>query len=231
MQPSSQRPRPLPPEFFDKPSLQLAVALLGKVVMRRVQGEWLGCRIIETEAYYLNEKASHSSLGRTPAREAMFMPAGTIYMYYSRGKPSLNVSAHGAGNAVLIKSGVAWRTDPQALALMREGLGRDKPADKICSGQTLLAEALHLQVEDWRGKKFDPEQFYIGDDGHQPEQIIQTTRLGIAPQRDAHLPYRFVDAAFARQATQNPIRRTTVEGQDYGVLSYDEALKVETQHG
>lgn len=231
MQFTSQRPQPLPLEFFDKPSLQLAVALLGKVVMCRVQGEWLGCRIIETEAYYLNEKASHSSLGRTPAREAMFMPAGTIYMYYSRGKPSLNVSAHGAGNAVLIKSGVAWRTDPQAMALMRQGLGREKPAEKICSGQTLLAEALHLQVEDWRGKQFDPQAFYIGDDGYQPEQVIQTARLGIAPQRDAHLPYRFVDAAHARQATQNPIRRTTQVGRDYWILSYEAALSMEPQHG
>lgn len=231
MQATTQWPGPLTHDFFDKPSLQLAVALLGKVVMRRVQGEWIGCRIIETEAYFLNEKASHSALGRTPAREAMFMPAGTIYMYYSRGKPSLNVSAHGEGNAVLIKSGVAWRTDPHALALMRKGLGRDKPAERICSGQTLLAQALHLQVEAWRGKQFDPQAFYIGDDGYRPEQVIQTPRLGIAPNRDAHLPYRFVDAAHGRQATQNPIRRTTQAGRDYRILSFEEALSMEPQHG
>jgi len=224
-------PRPLPTAFFTQPPLQLAVALLGKVVMRRVEGTWLGCRIIETEAYYLDERASHSSLGRTPAREAMFMPAGTIYMYYSRGRPSLNVSAEGAGNAVLIKSGVAWRQDPEALALMRAGLERDKPTERICSGQTLLAEALHLQVEDWRGRQFDPERFYIGDDGYRPDQVIQTTRLGIAPQRDAHLPYRFVDAAFARQATQNPMRRTTVAGRDYRLLDYPSALAQEKVHG
>ncbi len=228
---AASRPKPVPHAFFAQPPIQLAVALLGKVVMRRVEGTWVGCRIIETEAYYLDEKASHSSLGRTPAREAMFMPPGTIYMYYSRGKPSLNVSAEGEGNAVLIKSGVAWRRDADALALMRRGLGRDKPVDKICSGQTLLAQALHLQVEAWRGRTFDPQQFYIGDDGYRPKQVIQTTRLGIAPHRDAHLPYRFVDAAFAPQATQNPVRRTTQPGRDYACLDYEDALHLEAHHG
>ncbi len=33
------------------------------------------------------------------------MPAGTIYMYHARGGDSLNISARGQGNAVLIKYG------------------------------------------------------------------------------------------------------------------------------
>jgi DNA-3-methyladenine glycosylase len=36
------------------------------------------------------------------------MPAGTIYMYYAHGKASMNVSAQGEGNAVLIKSGFPY---------------------------------------------------------------------------------------------------------------------------
>lgn len=225
-----QRPKPLPTAFFNQPPLQLAVQLLGKVIFHQVAGLWLACQIVETEAYYLAEKGSHSSLGRTPSREAMFMPAGAIYMYYSRGKPSLNVSAQGEGNAVLIKAGIPWRMNPEQLGLMILGLGRDKPADKLCSGQTLLCEALHLQVEAWREKQFDPERFYIAEVGYHPAEVIQTRRLGIAPHRDAHLPYRFVDAAHVKQATQNPLKRTAVEGQDYWRLSWDEALNLEVQH-
>ena len=37
-----------------------------------------------------------------------------------------------------------------------------------------------------------------------PGSVVRTTRLGIPKDRDGHLPYRFVDAAFARQATKNP---------------------------
>jgi DNA-3-methyladenine glycosylase len=54
--------------------------------------------------YYLNDKASHSSLGYTEKRKAMFMPPGTIYMYYARGHDSLNFSARGEGNVVLVKA-------------------------------------------------------------------------------------------------------------------------------
>jgi DNA-3-methyladenine glycosylase len=64
--------------------------------------------IVETEAYYLNDKASHAYLGYTHKRQALFMPPGTVYMYYSRGGDSLNVSCKGEGNAVLIKSAVPF---------------------------------------------------------------------------------------------------------------------------
>ena len=64
----------------------------------------LAAQIIETEAYEITDKGSHAYLGRTPSREALFAPSGTIYMYYARGGDSLNFSARGDGNAVLIKS-------------------------------------------------------------------------------------------------------------------------------
>ncbi len=222
--------KPLPNTFFRQPPHRLAVALLGKVLFRRVEGIWLACQVVETEAYFIDEKASHSSLGRTPSREAMFMPAGTLYLYYSRGKPTLNISAEGEGNAVLVKAGVPWQPTPEALKVMVRALDRPKPVEKLCAGQTLLARALHLQVEQWRGRQFDPEQFYLADVGYRPKQVVQTTRLGIAPHRDAHLPYRFVDAAHLKSATRNPVTRNTVEGQDYHLLSYEEALKLERAH-
>lgn len=96
-------------EFFDRDAQVMAKDLIGKILYHRFEKKWLSARIIETESYYKNEKASHSSLGYTEARRAMFMPPGTIYMYYSRGKDSLNVSCQGEGNAVLIKSGYPWK--------------------------------------------------------------------------------------------------------------------------
>ena len=94
----------LKPTFFDRDACQVAQQLLGKIIRRKHQGQWLSARIIETEAYYLAEKGSHASLGYTEKRSALFMPAGTIYMYYARGKDSLNISCRGKGDAVLIKS-------------------------------------------------------------------------------------------------------------------------------
>ena len=189
-------------DFFDRDAQVVAKKLLGKVIRHRVDDNWLSALIIETEAYYRNEKGSHSSLGRSPSREAMFMEPGTIYMYYARGRDSLNVSCKGEGNAVLVKSGFPWidRKSPQEnIEFMQElnliGNKRRDPR-KLCSGQTLLCSSLGIKVSDWNKKKFNPRKFYIEDVGKKPNEIIQTTRVGIPAGRDEDLPYRFVEADY-----------------------------------
>ena len=84
-------------DFFSRDACQVAQSLIGKVIRRKYKNYWLAVRIIETEAYYLTDKASHSSLGYTQKRKAMFMPPGTIYMYYARGHDSLNISCGNEG--------------------------------------------------------------------------------------------------------------------------------------
>jgi len=214
--------------FFDQDPCRLAQALLGKVIRHRYRhknrAHWLACRIIETEAYYLAERGSHSSQGYTAKRAAMFMPPGTIYMYYARGGDSLNISARGEGNAVLIKSAVVHfdRTSPRSnLAIMQrlnpvKGSGKLRPEEKLCSGQTLLCASLGLKVDRWNQQQFDRRHFYLDDVGYRPETIIQTTRLGIPAGRDEHLMYRYIDYAHAAQCTNNPLsKRTWSEGRDY----------------
>ncbi|RMP56845.1 putative 3-methyladenine DNA glycosylase, partial [Pseudomonas syringae pv. atrofaciens] len=112
-------PTALPDHFFHRDAQVLARALLGKVIRHKVGDLWLAARIIETEAYYCAEKGSHASLGYTEKRKALFLDGGHIYMYYARGGDSLNFSAEGPGNAVLIKSAFPWTdatSDENALA-------------------------------------------------------------------------------------------------------------------
>ena len=186
--------------YFNCDPQILARQLLGKVIRVKYANQWLSAQIIETEAYYLHDKASHAALGYTAKRKALFMPAGTIYMYYARGAPSLNISAQGPGNAVLIKSG--WPLgDKKMLALMQQlnppknGHGVRR-CEKLCAGQTLLCRSLNLTVKQWDQQQFDPHKFYLDDIHYQPEKIIQTTRLGIPHGRDEQLPYRFIDQAY-----------------------------------
>ena len=215
-------PITLPDAFFNRDALLLARELLGKVIRHRVDGLWLSARIIETEAYYCAEKGSHASLGYTEKRKALFLDGGHIYMYYARGGDSLNFSAHGPGNAVLIKSAYPWQdalSGPASLARMRlnnpDAQGRPRPDQKLCAGQTLLCKALGLKVPDWDAKCFDPERLRVDDVSQVPSRIIQTPRLGIPHGRDEHLMYRFVDADYAAYCTRNPLRRGQVEGRDY----------------
>ena len=221
-------PNVLPDSFFDRDAQRVARQLLGKVIRHRVNGLWLSARIIETEAYYLTDKGSHASLGYTDKRKALFLDGGHIYMYYARGGDSLNFSAHGPGNAVLIKSAHPWLDElagPDSLAQMQrnnpDAQGNPRPEHKLCAGQTLLCKALGLKVREWDAKCFDPERLWVDDVREQPSKIIQTTRLGIPHGRDEHLMYRFVDADYAAYCTRNPLRRGQVEGRDFITLEHN----------
>jgi len=210
--------------FFNQDAIILAKALLGKVMHAKYNGIWLSAMIIETEAYYLNEKSSHASLGYTEKRKALFMPPGTIYMYYSRGGDSLNVSCQGEGNAVLIKSAFPYLEGTSTLSSMiramqqlnpQKNILAPRPLEKLCAGQTLLCKSLGLKVKEWDQRTFCKEKLFISDVGHKPEKIIQTTRLGIPIGRDHHLPFRFIDYDKAKFCTSNPLTKRT---RDYSII-------------
>ena len=205
-------------EHFNQDAQQVARLLLGKVLRFKHDNLWLSATIIETEAYYLTDKASHASLGFNEKRRALFMPAGTIYMYYARGGDSLNISCQGDGNAVLIKSGYPFfdTMSPQSSCLAQMQANNPmktsrtiRSLNRLCAGQTLLCKSLGITVPAWNQKLFDAGRFYIEDVGYQPENIIQTTRLGIPAGRDAHLPYRFIDHGFVKFCTRWSTRNKT----------------------
>ncbi len=218
-------------DFFNKEPEDLAIALLGKVLRRRINHSnlgklWLAARIIETEAYYLTEKGSHSSLGFTQSRKAMFMKPGTIYMYYARGGDSLNFSASGKGNGVLIKSAFPYidKKSPQStIGVMQElNPGRQslREQKKLCNGQTLLCKSLDLKVPDWNQKQLNRSAFRVDDVNQLPKSIVQCRRLGIPAGRDSHLMLRYVDNDYAHCCTSNPLtRRNWQRGKDYLILN------------
>ena len=230
--------RLITPEFFHQEPQALAIALLGKVLRRKVQWQgktlWLSARIIETEAYYRDEKASHSSLGYTAKRKAMFMTPGTIYMYYARGSDSLNFSAQGEGNAVLVKAAyphfdsISGKRQLEVMRALNPGNSISKTTgsenktaraiDRLCNGQTLLCKSLDLKVVDWDQQTLDKRRFYLGESGYQIARYIQCPRLGIPVGRDENLWYRFIDFDAAHLATSNPLKkRKWNEGVNYRV--------------
>ena len=196
-------------QFFNDDPCRVAKLLLGKIIRVKYNNCWLSAQIIETEAYYLDDKASHASLGYTEKRKALFMPAGTIYMYYARGGDSFNVSCQGEGNAVLIKSAIPYGNDPKMIQTMQwinpiKGSNKIRDPEKLCSGQTLLCRSLNIKVKEWDQKQFDRKKFYIADVGYSPKKIIQTTRLGIPTGRDEDRLYRFIDAKYMSYCSKKP---------------------------
>ena len=74
-------------EFYLQDTLTAARALLGKCLVRRLDGELLAVRITETEAYIGRcDRACHAfGYRRTARTETLFRQAGTAYIYFIYG--------------------------------------------------------------------------------------------------------------------------------------------------
>ena len=73
----------LPREFYDRDTVKVAQDLLGKYLVRNLNGELLVGRITETEAYIGRcDKACHAyNYRRTARTETLFMAPGHAYIY------------------------------------------------------------------------------------------------------------------------------------------------------
>ena len=74
--------RILPRTYFTRPTVQVARSLIGKYLVRVIDGRILAGKIIEVEAYVgPQDKACHASKGRTQRSEVLFGPPGVAYVY------------------------------------------------------------------------------------------------------------------------------------------------------
>jgi DNA-3-methyladenine glycosylase len=79
---------PLTPEFFHRSAVIVGRDLIGKYLMRRIDGQTIALQITETESYEgLDDMASHAyrKKGKTARNAVMFGPPGTIYVYFTYG--------------------------------------------------------------------------------------------------------------------------------------------------
>jgi DNA-3-methyladenine glycosylase len=122
MKSAKRRARPrvkkLTQSFFQRPAEEVAQALIGKTLVRRLGEKLFRARLTVTEAYLgPDDLASHASKGRTRRTEVLFGAAGRAYVYLIYGMyEMLNVVAGdaGQGQAVLIRAADPlddWKAD------------------------------------------------------------------------------------------------------------------------
>jgi DNA-3-methyladenine glycosylase len=75
----------LPRSFYQRDTVLVAQELLGKVLVREVDGKILSGIITETESYCCHEPASHSHRGKSESNKAMFNEVGHAYIYFIYG--------------------------------------------------------------------------------------------------------------------------------------------------
>lgn len=170
---------PVPQDFWTRPVVDLARALIGTTLL--VDG--VGGIITETEAYDIDDPASHSFGGPGGRNSIMFGPPGRAYVYRIYGIHwCLNfVGGVHPGSAVLIRA-LAPLHGLDAMAMRR---GRSDPRS-LCSGPGKLAQALGIDIA-LNGAPLDRAPFAILDGP--PADIVTGPRIGISKAIDQ--PWRF----------------------------------------
>jgi len=185
------RGRALPRSFYDRDALELAPALLNKLLVRTGDGPRLSARIVEVEAYRgADDPGSHSFRRRTPRNETMFGPPGHLYVYFSYGNHwCMNVvSGPGAQpHAVLLRAAAPLA----GVDTMRERRVASRRDRDLCSGPGRLGQAFGVN-RSHDGLDLVRGEIRIVDDGvAPPAQPGVSTRIGLAPGKGEARRYRF----------------------------------------
>jgi len=196
--------------FYERPTLQVASDLIGKVLVRRYKGRNLAGKIIETEAYIGPlDLACHASKGKTPRTSIMFGPPGFSYVYMIYGFYfCLNVvtEAEGFPAAVLIRA-----VEPlENIRIMRNLRSRPQSDTNIASGPGKLCMAMSID-KTLNAKDMTGSTLWIEDRSVSSGAIEAGPRIGVdyaGEYKDK--PWRFLERGnphvshFRRKAYEIP---------------------------
>lgn len=162
-----------------------ARTLLGwKLVHRSPEGVTAGY-IVETEAYTMEDPASHTFRGETLRNRAMFQEAGTIYVYFTYGMHhcvNIVTGVKGHGQGVLIRA-----LEPVEGIELMQARRRLNDIGQLTNGPAKLVQAMAIR-RDHSGTHLRDGDVRL-EPGLTPAEIVQTTRVGIKKAIDQ--PWRF----------------------------------------
>lgn len=181
-------------DFFTRPTLTVAKALLGQKLVREVNGQRLSGLIVETEAYIgPKDSASHASKGRTDRTEVMYGPPGHTYVYLIYGQYymlNLVTERETFPAAVLIRA-----LEPSTgLEMMQANRAQATKSTRLTNGPGKLCQALDIDKTLHNWDVTLGQKLWLEPGGPVPTSAIAAgPRIGIAYARpeDRTAPWRF----------------------------------------
>jgi len=178
----------LPREFYDRPTLDVARDLLGKVLVHRRNGVVTSGAIVEVEAYIgESDPACHAAPGRTRRNAPLYGRPGFSYVYLNYGIHCLvNVvteSEHSPA-AVLLRAldpldGVTTMRRRRARAMKGRRPQRDElEQHHLCRGPGNLTMAMAITLLE-NQLDLSGARLFVEDRGEKPEAIAWGPRIGI----------------------------------------------------
>lgn len=159
----------LPRKFFERPTLEVAKDLIGKVI---VFGDKKAV-ITETEAYFGDDPASHGARGMTARNFPMFGPAGHTYVYFIYGM-------YFCLNIVTEKKGFPAAVLIRGVKMMGVNERFDGPG-KLCVALKITKKHNNIDLCTSR-------DFYVADFGIKLK-VQKAPRVGI--KKNVHKKWRF----------------------------------------
>ena len=171
----------LPRTFYDRPTLIVAEALLGKVLVHRAPGGVAAGMIVETEAYIgEDDPACHAAPGPTRRNEPLYGPPGIAYVYLNYGIHYLvNAVTESEGHPAAVLIRALEPLEGVALMTRRRVPGGGHVAEhELCRGPGNLTKALGISLAN---NRFDlvTSALVVEDRGFEPGPVSWGPRIGI----------------------------------------------------
>ncbi|HLE35412.1 MAG TPA: DNA-3-methyladenine glycosylase [Nitrososphaerales archaeon] len=178
-------------KFYSRNTIDVAKDLLGKILVRIIDGKVISGAIVESEAYRsTDDPASHSHRGKTERNSVMFGEVGHAYVYFTYGNHyCLNIVAkedNTPAGAVLIRA-----IEPiEGISFMRRYRKTSDPYN-LTSGPGKLTQALKVTKRQNGVDVTKKEELYVVNGKHIDEsEIVATSRIGIRVALNK--PWRFL---------------------------------------
>lgn len=186
-------------DFFERDALTVGKELVGKILVRNIDGVELRSKIVEVESYTgEDDKACHTFGGkRTNRTETMYKSGGHIYIYLIYGMYELMNFVTGddcSGEAVLIR-GVEPLNHLDIIANNRfqKNYGELSNYQKknLTNGPGKLTKALKID-RNLNGTDLFGNDIYVEDNEEAEFEIVESKRIGIDYAEEARdYLYRF----------------------------------------
>ncbi|MHB0875400.1 MAG: DNA-3-methyladenine glycosylase, partial [Anaerolineae bacterium] len=202
----------LPRAFYARETLALSRDLLGRRLVRCLDGERVAGIIVETEAYCgAEDEACHAFRGRTARTEVMFGSPGHAYVYFIYGRYycfNIVAESEGVAGAVLVRA----VRPTEGLATMRRARP-DRPDLELTNGPAKLCLAMDVgrSCNAWdlcRG-----EALWLEAGEPVPDERVRVgPRIGLNVGEFARTrPWRFAIAADPWVSRPAPVGRAAAE--------------------
>jgi DNA-3-methyladenine glycosylase len=170
-------------------TMALARFLVGKTLVRELDGDRMTGRIVETEAYVIGDAAGHAFRGRTQRNDVLFWERGHAYVYFIYGVHyMLNVSSEtpGIGAGVLLRA-----IEPlEGIELMQRNRGTTVLRE-LARGPGRLADALQIDPALNGLDLCAAGPLWLGAEAQPVGRIGKSTRIGLT--LEAHRVLRFYE--------------------------------------